>query len=149
MGPIWGRQDPGGPHVGLVNLAIWVSIQICNKHEAHQRSWFQLTLIWQPSDCEVTAGTITNCPGWCDVAQPVGFSAVMAVHQLQEISNTSKYTFWISTHCGLEAPYGNITLGHSVFRHLPSTNGYWLGAVKQQAIIWAEAILYRVKACLS
>ena len=23
MGPIWGRQDPGGPHVGPVNLAIW------------------------------------------------------------------------------------------------------------------------------
>ena len=23
MGPIWGRQDPGGPHVGSMNLAIW------------------------------------------------------------------------------------------------------------------------------
>ena len=23
MGPIWGRQDPGRPHVGHVNLAIW------------------------------------------------------------------------------------------------------------------------------
>ena len=23
MGPLWGRQDPGGPHVGDVNLAIW------------------------------------------------------------------------------------------------------------------------------
>ena len=22
MGPTWGRQDPGGPHVGPVNLAI-------------------------------------------------------------------------------------------------------------------------------
>ena len=21
--PIWGRQDPGGPHVGPMNLAIW------------------------------------------------------------------------------------------------------------------------------
>ena len=26
MGPIWGRQAPGGPHVGHVNLAIWVGI---------------------------------------------------------------------------------------------------------------------------
>ena len=26
MGPIWGRQDPGGPHVGPMNLAIWVSL---------------------------------------------------------------------------------------------------------------------------
>ena len=24
MGPIWGRQDPGGRHVGLINLVIWV-----------------------------------------------------------------------------------------------------------------------------
>ena len=24
MGPIWSRQDPGGPHVGPMNLAIWV-----------------------------------------------------------------------------------------------------------------------------
>ena len=24
MGPIWGRQDPSGPHVGPMNFAIWV-----------------------------------------------------------------------------------------------------------------------------
>ena len=24
MGPIWGRQDPGGPHIGPMNFAIWV-----------------------------------------------------------------------------------------------------------------------------
>ena len=24
MGPIWGRQDPGGPHVGPMSFAIWV-----------------------------------------------------------------------------------------------------------------------------
>ena len=23
MGPIWDRQDPGGPHVGSMNFAIW------------------------------------------------------------------------------------------------------------------------------
>ena len=26
MGPIWGRQDPGGPHVGPMNFAIWVKL---------------------------------------------------------------------------------------------------------------------------
>ena len=26
MGPIWGRQDPGGPHVCPMNFPIWVSI---------------------------------------------------------------------------------------------------------------------------
>ena len=25
-GPIWGRQDPGGPHVGPMNFVIWVVI---------------------------------------------------------------------------------------------------------------------------
>ena len=24
MGPTWGRQDPGGPHIGHMNFAIWV-----------------------------------------------------------------------------------------------------------------------------
>ena len=26
MGSVWGRQDPGGPHVGPMNLAIWDAI---------------------------------------------------------------------------------------------------------------------------
>ena len=26
MGPIWGRQDPGGSHVGPMNLALWDSV---------------------------------------------------------------------------------------------------------------------------
>ena len=27
IGPIWGRRDPGGPHVGPMNFAIWVSFE--------------------------------------------------------------------------------------------------------------------------
>ena len=30
MGLIWGRQDPGGPHVGPINLAIWVGLEFDN-----------------------------------------------------------------------------------------------------------------------
>ena len=31
MGPIWGRQDPGGPHLGPMNLGIWdVVLYICD-----------------------------------------------------------------------------------------------------------------------
>ena len=26
MGPVWGRQNPGGPYVGCMNFAIWVGI---------------------------------------------------------------------------------------------------------------------------
>ena len=35
MGPIWGRQDPGGPHVGPMNFAKWDSLPysiILHKH---------------------------------------------------------------------------------------------------------------------
>ena len=28
MGPIWGRQDPAGPHVGPMNFAIWYCFYI-------------------------------------------------------------------------------------------------------------------------
>ena len=27
MGPIWGRQDPGGSYVGPMNFAIWDNFQ--------------------------------------------------------------------------------------------------------------------------
>ena len=26
MGPIWGGQDPGGPHVGPMNFVLWEAI---------------------------------------------------------------------------------------------------------------------------
>ena len=29
MGPIWGRQGPGGPHVGPMNFAIWGVLPEC------------------------------------------------------------------------------------------------------------------------
>ena len=28
MGPTWGRQDPGRPHVGPMNFAIWVAMRM-------------------------------------------------------------------------------------------------------------------------
>ena len=33
MGPIWGRQDPGGPHVGPMNFAIWDARDIVDSFE--------------------------------------------------------------------------------------------------------------------
>ena len=33
MGPIWGRQDPGGPHVGPMNFAIWEGLSPCHTVE--------------------------------------------------------------------------------------------------------------------
>ena len=37
MGPIWGRQDPGGPHSGPMNFAIWGFI--CRK-QVHKMPLF-------------------------------------------------------------------------------------------------------------
>ena len=31
MGPIWGRQGPGGSHVGPMNFAIWVDLACDNR----------------------------------------------------------------------------------------------------------------------
>ena len=38
MGPIWGRQDQGGPHVGPVNFAIWVATYLVNNITEQQLS---------------------------------------------------------------------------------------------------------------
>ena len=35
MGPTWGWQDPGGPHVGPMNLAIWVIWSTWNYEVSH------------------------------------------------------------------------------------------------------------------
>ena len=32
VGPIWGRQDPGGPHVGPMNFAIWEDALLFANH---------------------------------------------------------------------------------------------------------------------
>ena len=32
MGPIWGRQDPGGPHVDAMNFAVWVPLVTIMDH---------------------------------------------------------------------------------------------------------------------
>ena len=46
MGPIWGRQDPGGPHVGPMNFAIWVVVLQSIFHKIYTASccvllWFR------------------------------------------------------------------------------------------------------------
>ena len=39
MGPTRGRQDPGGPHVGPMNLAIWVQ-SFASEMITHNFQWF-------------------------------------------------------------------------------------------------------------
>ena len=46
LGSIWGRQDPGGPHVGSMNLAIWVPFKsmlrarFCIQRQSRQNIFF-------------------------------------------------------------------------------------------------------------
>ena len=44
MGPIWGRQDPGGPHVGPMNFAICVGSGSYFPNECHQNAMVQVWL---------------------------------------------------------------------------------------------------------
>ena len=44
MGPIWGRQDSGGPHVGPMNFAIWVVVLQSIFHKIYTASC--CVLLW-------------------------------------------------------------------------------------------------------
>ena len=40
MGPIWGRKDPGGPHVGPINFAIWgVTLKRIHQNSIKYYGW--------------------------------------------------------------------------------------------------------------
>ena len=43
MGPIWGRQDTGMPHVCLMNFSIWVDLQANNQ----PMKWYGCRLLWR------------------------------------------------------------------------------------------------------
>ena len=45
MGPSWGRQDPGGPHVGHMNLAIW---EIMTVTTGSTSSWLSTLILPGP-----------------------------------------------------------------------------------------------------
>ena len=47
MGPIWGRHDPGGPHVGPMNIAIWEADQekAITKMSHHHKLWINQQLL--------------------------------------------------------------------------------------------------------
>ena len=63
MGPIWGRQDPDGPHVGPMNFAIWgLSVAFTWAHNALHVTHSSVQVI-SPQSIFVTAyhtATSTN-----------------------------------------------------------------------------------------
>ena len=38
-GPIWGQQDPGGPHVGPMNFAIWDDLAWSSSASVQTMKW--------------------------------------------------------------------------------------------------------------
>ena len=50
MGPIWGRQDPGGPHVGPMNFVIWDFINTQQFSRFISASNNHLHPFWIPCD---------------------------------------------------------------------------------------------------
>ena len=70
MGPIWGRQDPGGPHVGPMNFAIWDAIL-----PHHDSQYFRLL------DTNFLHHETSSNKNRADVAQPI--SCLSAVKLIQ------------------------------------------------------------------
>ena len=70
MGPIRGRQDPGGPHVGPRNLAIWdarwrrVRWQVCVTQQTITEKW-QWCDICDVCICPITGRKLTWSVGLC------------------------------------------------------------------------------------
>ena len=48
MGSIWSRQDPGGPHVGPMNLAIWVILGMGLDSERRRNTHARLLSLADP-----------------------------------------------------------------------------------------------------
>ena len=63
MGPIWGRQDPGGSHVGPINFAIWDDII-----EVHFHSAFSFRILCTLyNTCEDNTLTISHFAVVCKI----------------------------------------------------------------------------------
>ena len=56
MGPIWGRQDPGGPHVGPMNFAIWEVMHFRTWESIKPRGIWNVSkgiLVIEPFSCQI------------------------------------------------------------------------------------------------
>ena len=59
MGPIWGRQDPGGPYVGPMNFAIWVVASLASGINLGTRSTDETML-----QCNTVSHWLIPYPEW-------------------------------------------------------------------------------------
>ena len=110
MGPIWGRQDPAGRHVGPINLDIWVGKEDFKSELPHHRGQEYLCRNW----CEKH-----RChwlPGWIIY----GFQALLAWTWV--VITVNVFGTGYSTYCGWAMPYCNIELGQHSQRPMNQLN---------------------------
>ena len=69
MGPIWGRQDPGGPHVGPMNFVLWDPILCFSEYDASndQLGFSVYVSLWYPRQSLWLPDRFHN---WCAVWNP-------------------------------------------------------------------------------
>ena len=131
MGPTWGPQDPGGPHVGPINLAIWVIfLSVTSRAQGHLYSRLSsLEVILK--DMDKFYGTTTECnKAWSICvsrhvivskqtttktiiyrwlsARLQCFQCIMDGHTavLHKVTDMWYSRQQVSTHCGHVVPYG-------------------------------------------
>ena len=69
MGPVWGRQDPGGPHIGHMNFAIWEvfthyachSCAVYGNTDYLQQAYIDVITI-SPAGCQQRGDTCNRWP---------------------------------------------------------------------------------------
>ena len=83
MGPTWDRQDPGGPHVGHMNFAIWVG----TPSVSHQGQTWLLSIAHSMVTDYISQGMMNICSlkyKWCAYDEP-GWNMIL---QYLKICNT-------------------------------------------------------------
>ena len=81
MGPIWGRQDPGGPHVGPMNFVIWD----CNNNDGNCGS-----LIHLPNICPWGMLCFASCGNVFCILEILYFMTYSAVEMCLMLSSAEK-----------------------------------------------------------
>ena len=86
MGPIWDRQDPGGPHVDPMNFAIWEShyyVKATSRRSFDVKMIFLLRPVPDGMQKEYTSGA-RNSIKICPISIYLNFKSfkLLAVHKI-------------------------------------------------------------------
>ena len=109
MGPIWVRQDPGGPHVGPMNLAIWV---YDHEHTQGLRQDWRLATSWF-----FDVGRFTFSRGWFAMKMRLGWIQGWSGHD--DIMTWKHFLHYQSF----------VREIHQSLEDYPHTKGQWYGTL--------------------